>query len=77
MSSRRLRDPQWYIYGNHGVGWTCLDLETGEQQWNERVGNGSLCFADDMLYLFSAASYLKRKAIPGQRATWNWVPGRR
>ena len=43
-----------YIYGNHGVGWTCLDLKTGEQQWNERaVGKGSLCFADDMLYLFS------------------------
>ncbi len=43
-----------YIYGNHGVGWTCLDLRTGEQLWNERaVGKGSLCFADDMLYLFS------------------------
>ena len=42
-----------YIYGNHNAGWACLDLETGEQQWNERaVGKGSLCFADDMLYLF-------------------------
>ena len=43
-----------FIYGNHNAGWTCLDLKTGEQQWNERaVGKGSLCFADDMLYLFS------------------------
>lgn len=43
-----------HIYGNHSAGWTCLDLRTGEQQWNERaVGKGSLCFADDMLYLFS------------------------
>ena len=43
-----------YIYGNHSGGWTCLKLDTGEQMWFERaVGKGSLCFADDMLYLFS------------------------
>jgi len=43
-----------YIYGNHGSGWACLDVETGEKQWQERgVGKGSLCFADGMLYLFS------------------------
>lgn len=42
-----------YIYGNHGSGWSCLDLKTGERKWNERaVGKGSLCFADGMLYLF-------------------------
>lgn len=42
------------IYGNHEGGWTCLDLKSGEKKWNERaVGKGSLCFADDMLYLFS------------------------
>jgi len=42
------------IYGNHGGGWSCLDLKTGEPLWNERaVGKGSLCFADGMLYLFS------------------------
>ncbi|HUS91513.1 MAG TPA: PQQ-binding-like beta-propeller repeat protein [Phycisphaerae bacterium] len=42
-----------YIYGNNGGGWSCLELKTGRQTWNERaVGKGSLCFADGMLYLF-------------------------
>jgi outer membrane protein assembly factor BamB len=42
-----------FVYGNHGGGWSCLDLETGEVMWNERgVGKGSLCYADGMLYLF-------------------------
>jgi len=41
-----------HIYGNHGEGWACLDLRTGERKWQERaVGKGSLCFADGMLYL--------------------------
>jgi len=44
---------QGYIYGNNGDGYACLDLKTGRRQWNERaVGKGSLCWADDMLYLF-------------------------
>lgn len=44
-----------YVYGNHGnSGFVCLDLKTGEKKWQERaVGKGSLCWADDMLYLFS------------------------
>ena len=43
-----------YIYGNHSGGWACLDLKTGERKWYEKaVGKGSLCFADEMLYLFS------------------------
>jgi outer membrane protein assembly factor BamB len=43
-----------YVYGNHGSGWACLDLKTGEKKWSERgVGKGSLCWADGMLYLFS------------------------
>ncbi len=43
-----------YIYGNHGSGWVCLDLKTGQKQWRERgVRKGSICFADGMLYLFS------------------------
>lgn len=43
-----------YVYGNHGVGWVCLDLKTGKKMWNERgVGKGSVCWADGMLYLFS------------------------
>lgn len=42
-----------YVYGNHGGGWTCLDLKTGQVKWNEKaVGKGSLCWADGMLYLF-------------------------
>ena len=42
-----------YIYGNHSKGWSCLDLKTGEKKWEDPgVGGGSLCWADDMLYLF-------------------------
>jgi outer membrane protein assembly factor BamB len=43
------------IYGNNGnVGWSCLDLKTGQKKWSAKgVGKGSLCFADGMLYLFS------------------------
>ncbi len=42
-----------YIYGNNSGGWACLDLKTGRKMWGERgVGKGSLCWADDMLYLF-------------------------
>jgi len=43
-----------HIYGNHKHGYTCLDLRTGEKKWFAKgVGKGSLCWADDMLYLFS------------------------
>jgi len=43
-----------YVYGNHGGGWSCLELKTGKKMWNERgVGKGSLCWADGMLYLFA------------------------
>jgi outer membrane protein assembly factor BamB len=43
-----------YIYGNNGSGWACLDLKTGAKKWSAKgVGKGSLCWADDMLYLFS------------------------
>jgi len=43
-----------HMYGNHGGGFACLDVKTGEKQWEERaVGKGSLCYADGMLYLFS------------------------
>lgn len=41
------------IYGNNDNGWACLDLKTGQKKWEARlVGKGSLCWADDMLYLF-------------------------
>ena len=43
-----------HIYGNNGNGWACLELTIGTTKWKERgVGKGSLCWADDMLYLFS------------------------
>ena len=43
-----------YIYGNDSGGYTCLDLKTGEKKWHEKgVGKGSLCWADDMLYLYA------------------------
>lgn len=42
-----------HIYGNHGGGWVCLDLKTGQKKWeNKAVGKGSVCWADGMLYLF-------------------------
>ena len=42
-----------YVYGNHGSGWSCLDIKTGEKKWNARgVGKGSVVWADGMLYLF-------------------------
>jgi outer membrane protein assembly factor BamB len=44
-----------YIYGNHEVGFACLDLKTGKKMWyaqDKDVGKGSLCWADDMLYLY-------------------------
>ena len=43
-----------YVYGNHGQGWNCLDLRTGEKKWGAQgVGKGSICYADGMLYTFS------------------------
>jgi hypothetical protein len=46
-----------HIYGNHGSGWVCLDLRTGEKKWQEKaVGKGSISFADGMLYLFGESS---------------------
>ena len=43
-----------HIYGNHEGGYACLDLKSGDKKWFERaVGKGSLCWADNMLYLFS------------------------
>jgi len=43
-----------YIYGDNGGGLSCLELKTGTLKWKApAVGKGSLCWADDMLYLFS------------------------
>jgi outer membrane protein assembly factor BamB len=44
---------QGHIYGNHLDGWSCLELATGKEKWNDRgVGKGSLCYADGMLYTY-------------------------
>jgi outer membrane protein assembly factor BamB len=46
-----------FIYGNNGGGWACLDLRTGQKKWSDRgVGKGSVCWADNMLYLFSESN---------------------
>jgi outer membrane protein assembly factor BamB len=40
-----------HIYMNQGVGWSCLDLKTGEERWFGRgPGKGSIIYADGMLY---------------------------
>ena len=47
-----------HLYGaghsNNGGKWTCLELRTGKELYNERgVGKGSATFADGMLYCLS------------------------
>jgi len=40
-----------HIYMNQGVGWSCLQLKTGEERWFGRgPGKGSIIYADGMLY---------------------------
>ena len=43
-----------YLYGySDGKGWVCQDFETGKTIWaeKEKLGKGSITFADGMLYL--------------------------
>ena len=43
-----------YLYGySEGKGWTCQELKSGEAKWQDRekMGKGSVVFADDRLYL--------------------------
>ncbi len=43
-----------FIYGfSDGKGWTCQDFKTGEAKWQdkEKLGKGSLVYADSRLYL--------------------------
>jgi outer membrane protein assembly factor BamB len=40
-----------HIYMNQGVGWSCLELKSGEERWFGRgPGKGSIIYADGMLY---------------------------
>jgi hypothetical protein len=41
-----------YVYGMGAKGLTCLEWKTGKMKWQDKsVGQGSLCFADGMLFL--------------------------
>jgi outer membrane protein assembly factor BamB len=43
-----------YIYGySDGKGWTCQDFKTGDAKWQdkEKLGKGSILYADGRLYL--------------------------
>jgi outer membrane protein assembly factor BamB len=43
-----------FVYGySDGKGWTCQDFKTGEDKWQdkEKLGKGSLVYADGRLYL--------------------------
>ena len=42
------------VYGySEGKGWTCQDFKTGEAKWQEKekLGKGSIAFADGRFYL--------------------------
>jgi outer membrane protein assembly factor BamB len=55
-----------YIYGcgSKGRSWFCIDFLTGKQMWRTQ-GNGSLTFADGMLYLYDEKGTMKLvKATP-------------
>lgn len=41
------------VFGRGRRGLTCVDLETGQTEWQERVRAGQVCWADGMLYVFS------------------------
>jgi outer membrane protein assembly factor BamB len=58
-----------YVYGNHGGGYRCLDLKTGEVQWTlEGPGKGSIVWADGMLYLYGEndGKVVLAPATPGE-----------
>jgi hypothetical protein len=43
-----------FVYGySDGKGWTCQDFKTGEAKWQdkEKLGKGSLAYADGRFYL--------------------------
>ena len=43
-----------FVYGySDGKGWTCQDFKTGQAKWQdkEKLGKGSITFADERLYL--------------------------
>jgi outer membrane protein assembly factor BamB len=49
-----------YVYGcgSESRGWFCLDFMTGKQMW-KTTGEGSLTYADGMLYLYDVKGSIK------------------
>jgi outer membrane protein assembly factor BamB len=41
------------VFGKAKGGFACVNLETGETEWRERVRGGQVCWADGMLYVFA------------------------
>ncbi len=39
-----------FVYGKGKGSLVCADLKTGETKWQERIGAGQVCWADNMLY---------------------------
>jgi outer membrane protein assembly factor BamB len=60
-----LHDGFLYGSGNRARGWYCLDFMTGEQRWKETNSEGSLTYADGMLYILEPNGIMKLvKASP-------------
>ena len=58
-----------YVYGaSYGKKWVCLDLHTGKPAFQpQRVGKGSLTFADDMLYFYEEKSGMVSMVKPSAK----------
>jgi len=41
------------VFGKGRGGLTCVDLKTGQTEWQDRVRAGQVCWADGMLYVFA------------------------
>jgi len=55
---------QGHLYGHHGGHWKCIELRTGKVKWAEKgVGNGSVTWADGMLYMFSESRGIAGLAV--------------
>lgn len=42
-----------HVFGKGRRGLTCVNLQTGQTEWQERIRAGQVCWADGMLYVFS------------------------
>jgi outer membrane protein assembly factor BamB len=56
-----------YVYGsgNRTRGWHCIDFMTGEQKWRSTTDEGTITYADGMLYALDQRGTLKLiRAVP-------------